>query len=121
MPIDFVAFPGIVALANLRAARADHPVDLSGPALALQQLCPAIVGIPQGPGIIRYPLVAVYWLILPVVRAGADIMPGVVLADFVVHAQRCGVAFERCLAGGLSVSPCTPSVARRRIKRVVRL
>tara|TARA_B110001450_G_scaffold154698_1_gene144299 strand:+ start:611 stop:10615 length:10005 start_codon:yes stop_codon:yes gene_type:complete len=65
-----------------------------------------------------YPLVIIFWLFLSIIRLGDDVPPAALLADFVVNVQRLGVAFERCIAGGLDLTPCSPSVARARIKRV---
>ena len=35
-----------------------------------------------------------------------------------IHVQRLGVAFEACIAGGLDCSPCSASVARKRLRRL---
>ena len=117
MPLAFTAHPGL-GMAAIRVARDDHPVDATGPAMGLRNMIPAIPAVPQANGALRYPLVFVYWLILPIVHWGADIPGGTVLADFIVGVERCGTALERCILGGLDMSPCTISVARARIKRL---
>ena len=105
-------------MAQIRVARDDHPVDATGPAMGLSNMVPAVPAIAQANGALRYPLVFIYWLILPIVHWGADIPGGTVLADFLVGVERCGTALERCILGGLDMSPCTISVARARIKRL---
>ena len=74
--------------------------------------------MPQANGVLRYPLVFVAWLLLPVIRPGNDVPDATLLADVILHVARLGVAFERCILGGLDTSACTPSVARARIKRL---
>ena len=117
MPLTFELFPGL-GMAAIRVARADHPVDATGPAMGLANMIPAIPAVAQGNGALRYPLVFIYWLLLPIVHWGPDIPDGTILADFIVGIGRCGTALERCILGGLDMSPCTVSVARARIKRL---
>ena len=117
MPLDFEAFPGL-NLGALRVARANHPVDATGPAAALNTMVPSIPGVALANGALRYPLEFICWLFLPIVHPGNDIPVATALGDFIVHAQRFGVAFERCILGGLDTSACTASVARARIKRI---
>ena len=117
MPLDFLPQPGI-AMMQARVNRADHAVDASGPCMSLQAMVPSIAPAQLANGLLRYPLVFIYWLLLPIIRPGADVPGATPLADFVLHVARLGVAFERCILGGLDTSPCTPSVARARIKKL---
>ena len=117
MPLDFEDFPGL-GVAATRVNRADHPVDATGPATALHTMVPSIPGVVQPNGALRYPLVFISWLILPIIHPGNDIPNITPLGDFIVHAQRLGAALERCILGGLDTTACTASVARARIKRI---
>ena len=119
MPFDFVTLPGLT-MQQQRAARGPHPIMVSGPALALSQMLPSLPGAPAagGANALLWPCVVLYWLLLPVIHIGNDVPNGARMAEFLVHAQRLGVAFERLIVGGLRLEPCTPSVARARIKRL---
>ena len=86
--------------------------------MGLSTMIPAVPAIAQANGLLRYPLVFIYWLLLPIVHWGADIPDGTFVADFIIGIERCGTALERCILGGLDMSPCTVSVARARIKRL---
>ena len=101
-----------------RINRGEHTVDASGPCMSLQTMVPSIIAMPQANGVLRYPLVFVAWLLLPVIRPGNDVPDATLLADVILHVARLGVAFERCILGGLDTSACTPSVARARVKRL---
>ena len=96
----------------------DHPVDATGPCQALRTMVPAVPPVILPTGELRYPLVFIYFLFLPIIHPGADIPDATMWVDFLVAVARCGVAFERCLLGGLDTSACTVSVARARLKRL---
>ena len=117
MPLDFTLHLGLGPMA-LRAARGDHDVVVTGPSLALQRMIPSLSPMINAAGLVMYPLQVVLWLILGVTRPGADIPAGTLMAEWVVHVQRLGAAFDRCILGGLDTSACTPSVARVRLKRL---
>ena len=117
MPLDFLPQPGIGVM-QARVNRGDHAVDATGPCMSLQTMVPSITAVQVANGMLRYPLVFIYWLLLPIIRPGADVPDATLLADFVLHVARLGVAFERCILGGLDTSPCTPSVARARSKKI---
>ena len=116
MPFAFEDFPGVIG-DQLRTARGDHRVAVTGLALTLLTMIPSLFHQQVG-GItfVEYPLLC--WLLLGVIRVAPVIPPNTPLARYIVSVIRLGVAFEHLLANGLNTAACSMSVTRGRIKRL---
>ena len=118
MPLAFEAFPGL-GIAAVRVARGDHPVDATGPAMGLSNMIPAVPAIAQANGALRYPLVFLYWLLLPIVHWGADIPGGTFLADFISSALNAAEPLQGEV-GMTEVAPPTSTGAWTRPTRAMK-
>ena len=118
MPLSFAAIPGLAGNA-LTVARGPHGVTAMGPATALSTMVPQFRA---APGVVAnsflFQFYHIYWLLLAIVRPAAGFPRGALLVATMIHVQRLGVAFEACIAGGLDLSPCSASVARKRLRRL---
>ena len=115
MPASFEHFVGL-SDDQLRAARRDHDVHLTGASLALCVMVPSLSSSPGPGGATVVLLRDFFWLMLSACRPGADIQRTTRLAPYLVHPSRCGVALDACIAAGMDTSPAkSASVARARI------
>jgi hypothetical protein len=117
MPLDFEAVPGVVGRA-LRLARRSHDVYATGPSVALATMIPAFGAQMQADGSATLLLRQIQWLLLVMIKPGDDVPPGVLVFETMIHVNRLGAAFEHLVTGQLDVSPCSPSVARARVKKL---
>ena len=74
-----------MGFAQLRVARANHDVIVTGPALVLATMVPGAPAQTVG-GQLRFVLAFVDWLLLGIIHPGADIPIGTELAAFMIHA-----------------------------------
>ena len=115
MPLAFEDTPGLAGRRRLLARR-DHDVYATGPSVALARMIPAFQAARNADGSFVFELRQILWLLLVIIRPGDDIPIDTLLKDAIVHVNRLGVALERLIACQLDLSPCSPSVARARIK-----
>jgi hypothetical protein len=121
MPLAFGAFAGLAGV-PLLVARAGHPITASGPSTALVNMIPewrAVAGPVANTFIFAF--TQIYWLLLAIIRPDAALPAATNLVGFMIHVQRLGFAFETLVAAGLDMSPCSASVARKRIRRMAAL
>ena len=116
MPFAFENFRGVVG-DQLRLARGNHRVAVTGLALTLLTMIPSLSHQQVG-GItyVEYPLIC--WLVMGVIRVSPAIPLNTRLARYIVEVARLGTAFEHLLANRLNTAACSASVARGRIKRL---
>jgi hypothetical protein len=117
MPLDFEDVPGVIGN-GLRLARRSHDVVATGPCVAIATMIPAFNAQMQLDGSAILQLRQVQWLLLVVIRPGDDLPAGLLVVDALVHVNRLGAAFERLVMGQLDTSPCSPSVARAKVKKL---
>ena len=118
MPLAFAAIPGLAG-PGLIAARGPHDVTATGPSTTLSTMVPqfrAVAGAVANSFLFQF--YQIYWLLLAIIRPAAAFPRGALLVASMIHVQRLGVAFEACIAGGLDCSPCSASVARKRLRRL---
>ena len=115
MPFSWANIAGLGPDA-LRAARAQHPVFLTGTCLVLETVVPEFIAIAHANNSREYTFRQIYWLFMGVIHPGDDIPPAQLFYCCMIHVARLGTAFEDMLANGLDTTPCTPSVARARFR-----
>ena len=79
-------------------------------------MIPAFSATLQPDGSAIFQLRQIYWLLLVIIRPGADITVNERLVDYLIHVSRLGAAFDRLVQAQLNMTVCSPSVARARIK-----
>ena len=116
MPLSFAIVPGLAG--NLMVlARNDHHVTATGPCVVLAAWIPEFRAAPgAGANAFIFHFWQIQWLLLVIVRPAPNLDRDALLVRGVVHVNRLGVALEACLAAGLDISPCSPSVARKRLR-----
>ena len=117
MPLTFDNMPGLAGN-MLVLARNQHDVIASGPCLVLNTMIPQFRGVVGAvPNTMLFAFYRIYWLLLAIIRPGAGFPHGALLVAFTIHVNRLGIALEACIAAGLATGPCSPSVARKRLRR----
>ena len=88
----------------------------TGPSVVLATMIPTFGARMHPDGSASFLLRQIQWLLLVVIRPGADIPLNTLLRDLIIDVGRLGAAFDMLVANRLDTSPCSPSVARARIK-----
>ena len=118
MPLDFESFPGVAGPA-LRVQRGAHAVYATGAIIFLAAMIPQFAaGTRAADGARIFELRHILWLRLAFLRLGPDVAAAIRLFQYIVNVQRIGAAIELLLGApaNLDTTPCSPSVARRRMQ-----